>query len=161
MTNKIKTVFIADTILEVRNTVRPVTTSLTTSKVFKTSNDVYKHKCELYDTVHAWNTPVNEREESLIDTSKYDEELTSLIKHNNDTRQFSVDKHIQDPQVSYREVAIADLTAEQKVEFEKLYDMKIVEETFEDKVVKFKTPSKVYAVENDTASNGLFNETVQ
>ena len=143
MTIKIKhqTVFVADTILSVMNKVQPVTTTQCSSKVFRNSHEVAQHKMELYDAIHGFN---NDEHKSM-----YDDKITSLLDNNKETREFAIQKTILEPVISYREVKISDLTAEQKVEYEKLYNMKIVEETFEDKVVKFKTASKVYAIEND------------
>ena len=150
MTDKIKSVFIADTTFVVSNTVRPVTTTNTTSKVFKTYSDVVKHKCGLYDATHDWNN------DTSSNTPIYDDEIQSVINHNNDTRKFVVDREIADPTVAFREVNISDLTAGQRNEFESSYNMKIVEETFPNKVVSFKTASNVYAIEkdiNEMASN--------
>ena len=149
MTDKIKSVFIADTTFVVSNTVRPVTTTNTTSKVFKTYSDVVKHKHGLYDATHSWNA------DTSSNTPIYDDEIQSVINHNNDTRKFVVDREIADPTVAFREVNISELTAEQRNEFESLYNMKIVEETFPNKVVEFKTASKVYAVTNDNSDEAV------
>ena len=142
---KIKSVFIADTTLVVSNTVRPVSTTNTTSKVFKTYSDVVKHKSGLYDATHNWNN------DTSSNTPIYYDEIQSVITHNKINRQFTIDSQIADPKVAFREVNISDLTAEQRNEFESLYNMKIVEETFPNKVVEFKTASKVEAVETDTS----------
>jgi len=153
MNDKIKSVFIADTTFVVSNTVRPVTTTNTTSKVFKTYSDVVKHKSGLYDATHDWNT------DTSSNTPIYDDEILSVLTHNNTTRQLLVDRHIADPKVAYREVNISELTAEQRNEFESSYNMKIVEETFPNKVVEFKTASKVYAVEKDNTVEASIEQT--
>ena len=142
MTNKITTVFIADTTLEVTNKVQPVTTSFTSSKLFRSTKEIVSHKMELYDAIHGFETDNKHN-------SSYADKLESALEHNNGTRQLLVDREISQPHVTWKEVKIADLTAEQKIEFEKLYDMKIIEETFANKTVSFKTPSKVYAVSNN------------
>ena len=159
MNDKIKSVFLAKITQEVTNTTVPVTTSLTTSKVFKTYSDVVKHKCGLYDATLALNNDSGATKDSL----EYNEEIKTLLMHNNETAKLTVKKYIQDPSVSYEEVQISELTLEQKNEFEKKYDMKIIEDTFPNKTVEFKTKSKFYAIENDTSVEAQINvsETVQ
>ena len=146
---KITTVFIADTTLEVTNTVKPVTTSSTTSRLFKNTHEVFDHKVKLYDAINSFN--------KLDQSSNYESKLETALSNNNETRKLIVDRKIAEPRLDYKEVKISDLTSEQKIEFEKLYDMKIVEETFENKVVEFKTKSKVYAVYNNDNSDEAVN----
>ena len=73
MTNQIKTVLVADTILQVKNEVKPVTTSHTTSKMFKSHSDVYQHELDMFNATRQVNDKNNDYK--IIDIKK-------LIKFN-------------------------------------------------------------------------------
>jgi len=150
MTNQIKTVLVADTTLHVKNEVKPVTTSNTTSKMFKSHSDVHQHELDMYDAT----SQINDKNSDY----KIVDEHYSALKYNNNTAELFVEKTVLSPQVTTREVKISDLTAEQKVEFENLYNMKIVEETFPNKVVEFKTKSKIYVVEKDNSDEASIEQ---
>jgi hypothetical protein len=142
---KITTVFLADTTIDIKNVVEPVSTTQSISKIFKSEMNAYRHDNDMKNAILVWN----DRDE--FKPTNYDEEITHALKKNNDEVKYNVKRYVETPVTTIREVKIADLTVEQKIEFEKLNDVKIVEETFPKKVVEFKTASKFYAVANDNS----------
>ena len=146
---KITTVFVTDTTLEIKNVVEPVSTKQLTSKIFKSEMNAYRHDNDMKNAVLVWK----DRDETK--PTNCDEEISYALKKNNDGVRYSVSRYVQTPVTTIREVKISDLTVEQKIEFEKLNDVKIVEETFPKKVVEFKTASKFYAVRNDNSDEAV------
>jgi len=149
---KITSVFVADTTLEIKNVVQPVNTTQSLSKVFANQYDAVIYQSDMHKSVNLWN----EKDDTTA-TSADDDFVLAMKKNNKDILESDLicSKTVGTPFVAIREVKITDLTVEQKLEFEKLHNVRIVEETFPKKVVEFKTASKFYAVRNDNSDEAV------
>jgi hypothetical protein len=150
---KITSVFVTDTTLEIKNVLQPMNRTQSLSKVFATNYDAFLYQSDMHKSVNLWN----EKKDYTTVTSADDDFTLALKKNNKDILESDLicSKTVETPVVTIREVKITDLTVEQKLEFEKLNNCRIVEETFPKKVVVFKTASKFFAVTNDNSNEAV------
>ena len=97
---KITTVFVTDTTLEIKNVVEPVSTKQLTSKIFKSEMNAYRHDNDMKNAVLVWK----DRDETK--PTNCDEEISYALKKNNDGVRYSVSRYVQTPVTTIREVKI-------------------------------------------------------